>query len=230
MTFEIILQLAVLACICVGVSGLVYPPIVFLPSRWAAAAILLFMLVPLGAAIEFYPAAGTDPAGGATLGFSICWLLIVGLVARLRSLLRRENDSPNSSPRMGLWSSIKNSWAEVQEAERQRIAKKRGNDPATDDFDQRIEKRRKEIAQRKSEAAARAQAASSAMSRTKYSPEPVAQGVGDNVLKFEYVDSDGVITVRTIRNWSNDGVYLRGWCEDRRATRTFRVDRVIDWL
>lgn len=207
MTFENILQLAVLACIGVGVVGLIFPPMVFLPSRWSAAAILLFMLVPLGAAIEFYPVAGNDPADGATFGFAICWFLIVGAVARFRSLRRRAVNNPTAQPSAGIWAAIKSSWAEAKKAEQDRLAFKRAEG-----------------------ATGRASATPSVFMEVKYSPDVLRQGSGDDVLKFEYADADGVITIRTIRNWTDDGIYLRGWCVDRRATRTFRVDRVIGWL
>lgn len=230
MNFETALQLAVLACIGVGVVGLVYPPMVFLPSRWIAAAILLFMLVPLGAAIEFYPVAGADPADGATFGFAICWFVIVGAVARFRSLRRRAVGHSPDQPSAGIWASIKNSWADVQKAEQERLARKRALDAKGEAFDQRVKERRMQIAQRKRDGAVGSSTVVPILLDPAYAPDAVLQGSGDNVLKFEYADADGVLTVRTIRNWTDDGIYLRGWCEDRRAVRTFRMDRVIEWF
>lgn len=47
--------------------------------------------------------------------------------------------------------------------------------------------------------------------------------------RMTYVDSDGVITERTVRNWLSEGAYIRGYCEMRRQSRTFRKDRIVDW-
>jgi uncharacterized membrane protein len=47
--------------------------------------------------------------------------------------------------------------------------------------------------------------------------------------RFEYVDVDGVITEREIRNWSKRGAYIEGFCMMRRASRNFRQDRIHDW-
>lgn len=46
---------------------------------------------------------------------------------------------------------------------------------------------------------------------------------------FTYVDADGVITDRRVGNWRSEGIYVRAYCLDRRASRTFRKDRIEDW-
>lgn len=48
--------------------------------------------------------------------------------------------------------------------------------------------------------------------------------------RFEYVDADGVITNRHIVNWERRGAYIVGHDKDRREERTFRQDRISDWL
>ncbi len=48
-------------------------------------------------------------------------------------------------------------------------------------------------------------------------------------IEFTYVDSEGEITDRHLRNWSRTSQYLEGFCMDRKALRTFRIDRVIEW-
>lgn len=48
--------------------------------------------------------------------------------------------------------------------------------------------------------------------------------------RFVYIDSDGVVTTRVIRNWHINGNKLTGYCELRKAVRTFRVDRVDEWI
>lgn len=51
----------------------------------------------------------------------------------------------------------------------------------------------------------------------------------DTLLRFEYADSDGVVTERTISNWIAYGPYIEGFCHLRRAHRTFRRDQIICW-
>jgi hypothetical protein len=47
--------------------------------------------------------------------------------------------------------------------------------------------------------------------------------------RFEYVDADGVVTKRSIRQWSKRGAYIEGFCMDRREGRTFRQDRISNF-
>lgn len=49
---------------------------------------------------------------------------------------------------------------------------------------------------------------------------------GGKWARFEYVDADGVVTQRHIRQWSKRGAYIEGFCMDRRDNRTFRQDRI----
>ncbi len=48
-----------------------------------------------------------------------------------------------------------------------------------------------------------------------------------NTISFSYEDADGNITFRTIDIHSVDSRYIEGYCHDRKATRTFRIDRVL---
>jgi hypothetical protein len=43
------------------------------------------------------------------------------------------------------------------------------------------------------------------------------------------MDGDGVVTERRIANAKRDAVYMTGFDLDRRAERTFRLDRVLTW-
>lgn len=47
--------------------------------------------------------------------------------------------------------------------------------------------------------------------------------------RFEYVDADGVVTRRHIRQWSKHGAYIEGFCMERREGRLFRQDRISLW-
>jgi len=49
------------------------------------------------------------------------------------------------------------------------------------------------------------------------------------IVNFEYVDAQGEVTDRIVRNWEIDGRYLHGHCMTRRAGRQFRLDRVTHW-
>lgn len=49
------------------------------------------------------------------------------------------------------------------------------------------------------------------------------------LASFKYCDKNGVVTERMVRNWKTTGRLLSGYCVHRRAIRTFRTDRVIEW-
>jgi hypothetical protein len=57
---------------------------------------------------------------------------------------------------------------------------------------------------------------------------PVAPGA---TLVFDYSDSDGVLTRRSVRNpaaiTTGGHHYIKGFCLDRGSVRTFRVDRIV---
>jgi hypothetical protein len=47
---------------------------------------------------------------------------------------------------------------------------------------------------------------------------------------FEYVGADGVITKRTVAMWEKRGAYIVGYDRTRKEERTFRQDRISDWV
>lgn len=51
-----------------------------------------------------------------------------------------------------------------------------------------------------------------------------------NPLKFKYKDRFGAITQREITNWREYPEHFEGFCSDACDTRTFRKDRVLEWL
>jgi hypothetical protein len=51
-----------------------------------------------------------------------------------------------------------------------------------------------------------------------------------NGRAFEYVDADGVVTNRTITMWEKRGAYIVGYDKSRKAERTFRQDRISEWV
>lgn len=49
-----------------------------------------------------------------------------------------------------------------------------------------------------------------------------------DVLLFAYEDTQGNISSRAITNWKTSETYVRGFCLEKQATRTFKIDRIID--
>lgn len=47
--------------------------------------------------------------------------------------------------------------------------------------------------------------------------------------RFEYTDSDGVVTKRNIAMWERRGGYIVGFDRSKNAERTFRQDRISEW-
>ncbi|MFG6136652.1 WYL domain-containing protein [Halomonas sp. B23F22_10] len=52
----------------------------------------------------------------------------------------------------------------------------------------------------------------------------------DGRLRFVYEDANGNTSTREVTDFSDDGVYIEGFCHSRRAVRTFRRDRVVEYL
>ncbi|WP_157955156.1 hypothetical protein [Halomonas denitrificans] len=52
----------------------------------------------------------------------------------------------------------------------------------------------------------------------------------DGRLRFIYEDANGNTSAREVSDFSDDGVYIEGFCHSRRAVRTFRRDRVVEYL
>lgn len=46
-------------------------------------------------------------------------------------------------------------------------------------------------------------------------------------LRFTYEDFNGDLSSRTVVNWNEEGEYIKGFCLDRRDTRTFRKERIV---
>lgn len=55
----------------------------------------------------------------------------------------------------------------------------------------------------------------------------IRQGWSIGQVAFTYEDSAGDITHRTVTAHSVTAAYIKGECHDRRAERTFRIDRII---
>lgn len=63
-------------------------------------------------------------------------------------------------------------------------------------------------------------------------PQPTRLGStsSDRYLRFVYEDSQGNVTAREVSSWHDDGTYIEGYCHKAREVRTFRRDRVVEFL
>ncbi|QEA39467.1 hypothetical protein FGL86_10530 [Pistricoccus aurantiacus] len=52
----------------------------------------------------------------------------------------------------------------------------------------------------------------------------------DDRLCFIYKDSQGNITTREVSSWDNDSTYIEGFCHRAGDIRTFRRDRIVEFL
>lgn len=53
---------------------------------------------------------------------------------------------------------------------------------------------------------------------------------GRERLSFVYVDFHGVVTEREVTRWTEYDEYIQGYCKAAGAMRTFRKDRIEEWL
>lgn len=74
-------------------------------------------------------------------------------------------------------------------------------------------------------------------SHHKKRPEPevdadpsVPRHSSGQLAQFVYVDADGVVTTRKVKRWSSDDKYIEGQCQTRKEHRTFRLDRIEEWI
>lgn len=49
-------------------------------------------------------------------------------------------------------------------------------------------------------------------------------------LRFVYENAEGELSTRELRSWNASGKYIKGYCLSSGATRTFRRDRVLEFL
>lgn len=78
----------------------------------------------------------------------------------------------------------------------------------------------------------RAKKAKAAVKSTDAAPpstHSVATSSGGH-LRFVYEDSQGNVTAREVSSWNDDGIYIEGYCHKAREIRTFRRDRVVEFL
>lgn len=58
---------------------------------------------------------------------------------------------------------------------------------------------------------------------TRIALRPGAKG---DLVRFTYVDDHGLSSVRTVGNWSSNGLQLTGYCLNLRADHSFAISRI----
>lgn len=199
--------------ICGG-AGLVRPDHVpVLGDRWTAAIAALFSLPLFGASAD----ASSSTEGDNSALFLLLWLLISSTILLVRRSVRLVRDNtrtagvgPLSASFAGAWRDLKAEWAQQRKTVGASGRHLRTPSPPRSD---------------------RAKAATRPTTAPvpEYDEELLA--FSDNEpLRFVYSDQHGVVTERTIVKWEEFPGHVEGVCTIRRATRTFRKDRVEEWL
>jgi hypothetical protein len=66
--------------------------------------------------------------------------------------------------------------------------------------------------------------------RERQKPLTVQRDVPADQLRFVYEDATGNVTTREVSDWVDDGEYLEGYCHLAGDFRTFRRDRIIEFV
>ncbi|MCH2486138.1 MAG: hypothetical protein MK010_00120 [Erythrobacter sp.] len=209
---EAVSALILFASLLAGLVGLARPIWIGLQSRLAALAIVLFFPVGVAAIMEFVSEDESPEIEGGTLLLATIYALIM----------------------LALWQA-KRVW---------RLEKRGGVGDRGIDTD--VPKPSSVIPDRTPEEvdATYRTARSARLARERTRPaEPVKTPVPaiefdapgkphhseGTFVRFVYVDSNGEVTDREVRNWELSDYHLEGFCLLRKAKRTFRVDRVESW-
>lgn len=51
-------------------------------------------------------------------------------------------------------------------------------------------------------------------------------GAAGDLIRFTYTDENGLISVRTVGNWTSNGLQLSGYCLNLRAEHAFAIARI----
>lgn len=62
------------------------------------------------------------------------------------------------------------------------------------------------------------------------SPTRSAMSSSDGYLRFVYEDSQGNVSTREVSSWDEDGIYIEGYCHRAGDVRTFRRDRIVEFI
>lgn len=67
-------------------------------------------------------------------------------------------------------------------------------------------------------------------SEPKPKPSPKKSVIEPGNLRFVYENAEGELSTRELRSWNASGQYIKGYCLASSAIRTFRRDRVLEFL
>lgn len=216
-----------------GIVILIKPGAVKVRSRWFAAPALLFFLPIAGLSSLAFPETMANPGdtpADVRVGGVVAILLWVGLFWVTR---KAADGHAASSGGPGILERMAGAFGSAEERERsQRDAANQTSDVrARVDAERAFNARRASHAayldtQRTLEPKPRARRVEKPKISYDRNRPPKSRG---RSVSIEYVDADGEITQRVVRNWEIEGSYLNGYCTLRGATRQFRLDRVIEW-
>lgn len=172
----------------------------------------LFIFPTIGLSLFFAGILGVTDEDGVPIGWSGA---VMGLVVSLPMLIPlwlswRKSKRQNTSHR------ITNETPQLAPEPPQ---PKAANEP-TESLEQALENNRQAVR-------AAIQQRRGKRSSSYLAPRPVA--ITGN-LRFVYEDSQGNTSTREVSNWREDGVYLKGYCHKADDVRTFRRDRVVEFL
>lgn len=230
--------LSLLACIA-GVVGLLFPRAVRLHSRLDALSLFLSFIPLMGLVMLLVPDAGKPVEDDASV--RIGGIVLIGIWILLASALnvlgkkfastRPDDANASSLSRPGIVERAAAAYgAAVGEAKAKQDA---------------IREEQKRAERIKEEKRFNARIATGyAVSLTPQRPAPARRPKAPTIkfdapgkpnategewVEFVYVDAEGEVTERRIRNWSQTSEYIKGFCVDRHAPRSFRLDRVESW-
>jgi hypothetical protein len=253
---SMVLTFAALASFFVGLIGLVRPTWVGLPSRWAAAALLGFSIIPSVADGEFYPKPEVSQASGSTLVVGLLWMCCVVLIAVIR-IARRAQKLSNGKPVRplgGVVGGLALKWANRSATKRCELADRETafyaslppfkiplNNPSEPNTPPQKSPNRLEkiVAARVAVEHKRVipSVPKARKPRTAAGPEtsiepPVRDHTSGWAGFLMYKDSKGEISERRIVIKRVEGYgrieTIHAWCCEREAYRRFRVDRIVE--
>jgi hypothetical protein len=214
---------------------------------------VVFVIAPdFGDASE--PAAKTETIS-AGITFIVSWLGIVGIFAFFRRKhipdpISTDVANPQSDEKISLWQSYSD-WSkrtsekikhdnEIMREKAQRDKLKRQADKAAERAkvaEENIQRENAKAAERARIAALPPPSPPPVVAKPIAAP-PMAVATGlprprkrsGSSATFIYVDANGVVTEREIRNWKIVGTYINGYCLLRKGNRDFLLSRVDEWI
>lgn len=215
---DVLFGFAFLGMMVWAVIGMARPRWAKLPDRYIAGILLMASFLPVAAAIEFTPAEGQTPQAGSL----ITWAILTGGVAAILLAVRKSKAGERRSDEM--------------QAFFRPAAPPTSPAPAPMPKPSVLEEIAAIKRMKKAAAPVEAVPARSAVRiidpsrRKNRSVFALGDGEWGDTASFSYVDAEGRHSERMIYDWHSDGIYIRGICALANESRTFRKDRMTNWL